>query len=280
MKSKFKTIGLVIIAFVLGVTLGPVFSKNVAQKPNIDIDLLRKQVLPDEGTTIIIPWKGMGPKLVSLGVIDKEKFEKLFPNQISDNDRDTVTINVKNAQFWVDVLWALGLANKTPVLDDGPMTQGGKTANFASTGGWNLAKGSAMDHYSKHQLIALTVEQQARVKTIAENIYRPCCNNSTAFPDCNHGMAALALVEMMVAQNWDDNLIYKAILAFNSYWFPQNYLEIAYQQAKNRISWTEVDAKSILGKAFSSASGAGAVRKQVGIVPGLTDNIGGGSCGS
>ena len=29
---------------------------------------------------------------------------------------------------------------------------------------------------------------------IAKGIYRPCCNNSTYFPDCNHGMAMLGLL--------------------------------------------------------------------------------------
>ena len=40
------------------------------------------------------------------------------------------------------------------------------------------------------------------VEEIAGNIYRPCCGNSTAFPDCNHGMAMLGLIELMVSQKF------------------------------------------------------------------------------
>jgi hypothetical protein len=47
-------------------------------------------------------------------------------------------------------------------------------------------------------LIKLTPEQQKKVGEIAQNVYRPS-GNSTWFPDCNHGMAALAAIELMVA---------------------------------------------------------------------------------
>ena len=45
--------------------------------------------------------------------------------------------------------------------------------NFASTGGWTLAKGSAMDHYNMHSLVTLTAEQQALVDRVSRGIYRP-----------------------------------------------------------------------------------------------------------
>jgi hypothetical protein len=46
-------------------------------------------------------------------------------------------------------------------------------------------------------LIPLTAEQQALVEEVAAEIYRPCCNNSTLFPDCNHGMAMLGFLELL-----------------------------------------------------------------------------------
>jgi len=250
----------------------------------ISIDKLKSQVLPPAGFTFDLKWGDLGTKLIKIGVIDRNKFDKLFTNQpqllayLERTDLNQVTINTQTAQFWVDVLWALGLANKSVVLDEGPMKQGGNAANFASTGGWTLGKKDAMAYYSKFKLIPLDDQQQARVKEIAENIYRPCCGNSTAFPDCNHGMAALALVEIMVAGGKSDEEIYKTVLAFNSYWFGQTYLEIAYLQAKNGVEWGRVDAKKVLGKAFSSGMGATAVKKQIGQVPGLTDERGS-SCG-
>src|SRR3989344_174010 len=42
----------------------------------LDLSNLSNQILPEEGFELPISWSDMGPKLVSLGVIDKSKFEK------------------------------------------------------------------------------------------------------------------------------------------------------------------------------------------------------------
>ena len=57
-----------------------------------------------------------------------------------------------------------------------------------------------MNHYSMHRFIVLTPEQQALVEKVSKGIYRPCCGNSVYFPDCNHGMAMLGLLELMASQ--------------------------------------------------------------------------------
>ncbi|GIW64406.1 MAG: hypothetical protein KatS3mg092_0339 [Patescibacteria group bacterium] len=95
--------------------------------------------------------------------------------------------------FCLNFFWAAGLANKSKILTEGEITQYGKDqiGNFASTGGWSLAKSQPMDYYANFNLISLTDEQEKLVEKVSVNIYRPCCNNSTAFPDCNHGMALL-----------------------------------------------------------------------------------------
>jgi hypothetical protein len=251
----------------------------------VDIETLKRQVLPESGIAVKVRWGDLGKRLVDLGVIDRTKFDPLFSDQsqylnyLEPTDEPTITVTAESARFWVDALWALGLAQKSPILTEGQMMQSGDASRFASTGGWNLAKGGAMDHYAKYELIPLTPEQQERTRSIAENVYRPCCGNSTAFPDCNHGMAALALVELMVSQGASDDEIYQSVLAFNTYWFPQTYLELAYQQQKNGTTWDRVDAKTILGKSFSSAMGYQAVRKQIGTVEGLNSQ-GGGGCGA
>lgn len=252
---------------------------------SVDVEALKQRVVPEAGLTVRVRWGDLGKRLVDLGVIDREKFDPLFPDQqqylryLEPTDDAEITVTAESARFWVDALWALGLAQKSRVLTEGPMVQNGNAAGFASTGGWNLAKGNAMDHYAKYDLIPLTKEQEERVRAIAENVYRPCCGNSTAFPDCNHGMAALALIELMVSQGASDEEIYRGVLAFNSYWFPQTYLEIAYQQSTQGTSWDKVDAKMVLGKSFSSAMGYQAVRKQIGTVEGLNSQ-GGGGCGA
>src|SRR3989344_1353776 len=101
-------------------------------------------------------------------------------------------VSIIIAGYLLNLLWAFGLANKNPILEDASemMNPGyGGAGNFASTGGWTVAKGNAMGHYNMYALVTLSPEQQALVDRVSRNIYRPCCGNSTHFPDCNHGMA-------------------------------------------------------------------------------------------
>ena len=151
----------------------------------------------------------------------------------------------------------------------------GGADKFASTGGWTLAKGNSMDHYSKHDFIVLTSEQQAVVERVSKNIYRPCCGNSTYFPDCNHGMAMLGLLELMASQDISEKDMYKYALQVNSLWFPDTYLNIAKYLKIKKIDWDKTDSKEILGANFSSASGYRQVLSQ--IQP--ETKQGGGSCG-
>lgn len=178
----------------------------------------------------------------------------------------------------VNTLWALGLVQKSKVLDAGPMRTGGNpTANFASTAGWTLGTKPAMELYSSATIIPLTEEQQELVKKIAENVFRPCCGNSTAFPDCNHGMAALGYIEWAVYNGLPENQIYKDLLAFNSFWFPQNYVDMAVYFDKQGTKWKDVDPKSALSANYSSAQGAQRIKQAVQSVPGVSSQ--GGGCG-
>lgn len=154
-----------------------------------------------------------------------------------------------------------------------------KAGNFASTGGWSLARGEAMQYLNRFDLIPLDDKQQKKVGEIAQNVYRPCCGNSTWFPDCNHGMAALAAIELMVSAGIDEKTIYRNILALNSYWFSDTYVTIATLFARDGIAWKDVDAKRVLGRDYSSAQGAQAIAKKVGPLPYKPEQKGGG-CGA
>ncbi len=170
------------------------------------------------GVTLPIALGGMGERLVGLGVIDPSKMAILHQNR---EERDVMTR--ENAGYLLNLLWAVGLANKNPILEDKTEMMNpayGGAGNFASTGGWTLAKGGAMDHYGKHMIIPLTDGQQALVDRVSRTVYRPCCGNSTHFPDCNHGMAMLGLLELMAGQGVSEQDMYKIALAVNSYWFP------------------------------------------------------------
>lgn len=251
------------------------------QKPLVD----KEKVLPEKGFDLPISWGDVGPKLISAGVIDEKKFletvnlnseeEKILKEGTDKN----ININADNSQFVVDFLWAIGLAQKSNAYTDGPMGKEYKKdiGNFSSTGGWTLAKAKAINYLGKFELFNLSPDQQKRVEDIAKNIYRPCCDNSTWFPDCNHGMAALAAIEMMVAKNLPDDEIYKNVLRLNSFWFSGTYLTTAEYFAKQGISWDKVDAKKVLSVEFSSSTGASKIAKEVNPAP----SIGGGSgCGA
>ncbi len=235
-----------------------------------------------------IKWGDLGQKMIADGVIDKEKLTKAvtgtdkLPQDLDKyltEYQNSIELNQNNAQFWVDVLWALGLANNNPILNSGPMVEGGNTGGFASTGGYTIGVNQPMNIYSKYQYINLSKDQENEVYEIASNIYRPCCGNSTAFPDCNHGMAALGLIELMVSQNFSKDDIYKTVLAFNTYWFPQTYLDTAYYFQQNGRDYSKVSPQELLSKTFSSAMGYQVIQKKVGAIkwPALQN---GGSCGA
>ncbi len=272
----------------LNVGVGQKVTPTKTPAQQIDLAKLQAEVFPQNGYVFKIKWGDLGKRMVADGVIDEEKLTKVItgdkplPAQLKkylDGSAEDIELNQANAQFWVDILWGLGLANKNELLDIGPMVASNQTANFASTGGYTIGKSDPMNYYSKYSYIKLTPDQQLKVKEIAGNIYRPCCNNSTAFPDCNHGMAALALVELMVSQDISSDEIYKTVLAFNSYWFPQTYLDISYHFAKNNRDYKQVSAKEILSKTFSSSSGYQAISKQIGPVS-WPSSSGRSSCGA
>ncbi|MDP1707323.1 MAG: hypothetical protein Q8L30_02110 [bacterium] len=235
---------------------------------------LQEAVLPVDGVELPITWGDLGVRLVEVGAIDPLKLAALyesrggFPDEyrklIEENANGKIVITNWNAGYLLNLFWALGLANENPILEDEMMSPAyGGAGNFASTGGWTLAKGAAMDHYNMHTLIVLTSEQQALVDRVSRNIYRPCCGNSTHFPDCNHGMAMLGLLELMASQGVSEEDMYKTALEVNSYWFPDTYLTIATYMQQKGIVWKDVSPKEMLGREYSSASGYRNISSQV-----------------
>lgn len=59
------------------------------------------------------------------------------------------------------------------------------------------------------------------------HIFRPCCGNSTAFPDCNRGMAVLGLLELLLSQGATEDELYEAARVFNAYAFSETYITLA-----------------------------------------------------
>ena len=248
-------------------------SKNTASKP--ERSELEEKVLPLKGIVLPVQWGDLGAKMVSVGVIDAEKFEELYAGRGGLNSEmkellygeanGNLKITAENSGTILNLLWALGLGTKNEILERGEMVDPryGGAGNFASTAGWTLAKGNAMDHYSRHPLVVLTAEQQVLVDKVSRGIYRPCCGNSTHFPDCNHGMAMLGLLELMASQGVSEQDMWKVALVVNSYWFPDTYLTIATYLKNKGIDWEDINSQEILGINYSSSQGYARIAAQV-----------------
>ena len=250
------------------------------------------EINPTKGFEINVSYGDLGPKMIESGVIDLDKFKSTYEKGgspltteqlqiLTKGSNKKIIITRDNSYFLLNFFWAAGLANKTKILTEGEMTKYGDAGNFASTGGWSLAKTAPMDYYAKSALIAMTPAQEDLVQKVAGNIYRPCCNNSTAFPDCNHGMALLSVLELMSANGATEKQMFEAGKYFNAFWFPGNYYDLAlYFKNKEGKNFRDVPAQIILGKNYSSASGWSVAKKWLadkGIIEQPPKS--GGSCG-
>ena len=230
--------------------------------------------------TFPVQFGSLGPQLVKAGAIDKNAFVQAFaqsktpltPVQIAllEESSDTpITIDHTNAHFLLNFLWAVGLANSNPVLIQGAMQResNGDPSGFASTGGWTISARPIEDIYARLLLVPLNAHQQGRLEEAAGLVYRPCCGNATTFPDCNHGMAMLGLLELMAARNATVDEMLEAAKYANAFWFPQQMAEVAtYLQVTKQVAFAGADARQVTGQELFGSAGFQSVNKW------LTDN--------
>lgn len=240
-------------------------STTTAQNTQADKTIF-EEINPSAGYEINVTYGDLGPKMIASGVIDINKFKpEGYEVILTKGSTQKIKITSENSYFLLNFFWAVGLNNRTKILTAGEMTKysGEKDlGNFASTGGWTLAKGDAMNYYAKTNLITLSAQQEELVGSVAANIYRPCCNNPTSFPDCNHGMALLGVLEVMAANGADQDQMFEAAKYFNAFWFPGSYYDLAaYFKNKEGKAYKNVDAKVLLSKDYSSASGYQTVKR-------------------
>ena len=233
------------------------------------------QINPPEGYEIKMKYNDIGPQMLEMGVIDLDKFKETYaksgqplpPEQLdilTKGSNKKIKITPDNSYFLLNFFWAFGLANKTKILEEGDMVKygEGQVGNFASTGGWTLAKGDSMQYYSNRTIVSLTKEQEDLVNKVASGVYRPCCGNSTAFPDCNHGMALLGVFELMAAQGATESEMFQAAKYINSFWFPGTAFDTAlYFKNKDGKEFKDIDPKVYLSRDIFSAFGAQTVKK-------------------
>lgn len=208
-------------------------------------------------------------------ILPLEAEEKMLATLVANGSIDPSKLSQVTE---LNLLWAYGLANKNQILESGPImdAQYGGPKNMASVGGWSVTTGSVMDHYSKHNLATLTPDQQALVEKMAKGIYRPCCNNSTHFPDCNHGMAMLGLLEYLTSQGATEDQMWNAAITANMSWFPDQYQTIAQYLKIKGIDAKTITPQVLLGAEYSSGSGFARIAAQV---PQSQQRSDGGGCG-
>jgi hypothetical protein len=233
-----------------------------------------RPVLP-ASYTLPTTFGDVGPQMIEAGAFDPTVFTDVYQSKgqplttaqqtilIAGSD-DAITFDAENAYFLLNFFWALGLTNQNPILTDGVMMErsDGQIDRFASTGGWTLATVPIPDLYAGTSIIELTPEQQALVKEVAGAAYRPCCDNNTAFPDCNHGMALLGLLQLMAAQGADADEMFEAAKHANLFWFPQQSQEIAtLVKLTEGLDYADADARTLVSANYASGSGFRAIHQ-------------------
>lgn len=253
---------------------------------SINITQLQSQVLPSNGFVLPAKWGDIVHEAVLANVINVKNLslilnyskEPLTPSEmriLNGTSTANIILNSSDALFVVDVLWGVGINNNNPIISNGSISQYNNytyTVNgitkiytetpydYASTGGYGALGNLQL---GKLNLISLTPQQQDLANFVAMHSYRPCCNNPTSFPDCNHGAAALALVEIMASQGNGVNATFTAVKDFNSLYFTQQYIYDAIYLASQGTSWNNVSPSIVTGYNFSSYSGASKVQQYV-----------------
>jgi len=242
------------------------FLAYVKGRQNAALGQLTRQVLPLQGRPLEVSFGDSITRLVDAGVISPQKFNAIYVKRgglpewmnelFTQPSSKPITFSFQTAPYLLNLLWPLGVATKTRFNDKSPL-RGRNVGRYASTGGWVLGKAPrGGEYFNQVAAIDLSPTQQTTILEAANHSYRPCCNNSTFFQDCNHGSALLGLYELAASQGSKVEDLYHIGRIANSYWYPDEYVETAYffEHLKDTI-WPEIEAKIVLGMNYSSFSG-------------------------
>lgn len=223
------------------------------------------QFLPAAGIRTETIFADSLQKLIAAGALDPVKYRAAYDPHgrvpvwverlLTANSAEPIVFSSETAPYLLNLLWPLGLATKTKFNTASPLNTT-NLPNFASTGGWTLGRASSGSiYFNRIESLRLTDVQDARTYVVATNAFRPCCDNSTFFQDCNHGSALLGLLELAASQGATERDLYWLAKLANSYWFPGYYLRTALHFALIRQSWDEVDPQLVMSKRFSTLDG-------------------------
>jgi hypothetical protein len=224
------------------------------------------EVVPKEGMELRFSFGNAIQKLITAGALDPNKYKALYQTAgglpawvarlLQAPSHDPVLLSMQTAPYLLNLLWPLGLATRVRINGQSPLNTL-RLPTFASTGGWSLGrKPAGYAYFNRVETLTLSDEQEGLVHEVATTTFRPCCDNPTFFPDCNHGSALLGLIELAAAQGGTKRELYDAALAANSYWFPDKYVLTAMQlRQTGHPRWHALDPSYLLGKDISSLSG-------------------------
>jgi hypothetical protein len=297
-----------IIVFLFGLGIGYLlgdsgiangYGKQVEESLSTQEDVnliaqLIEQINPPEGYQLDVKFGDIGPQLLAAGAVDYDAFVEVYKNAgqplseeqlriLTEGSDAEIVFDQENVYFLLNFFWALGLANENPILTEGPMVEysEGQIERFASTGGWTISSKPITELYASAEILPLSAEQQKRVDEVSQDVYRPCCNNPTNFPDCNHGMAMLGMLELLAYNGASEDEMFEAAKYANAYWFPQQTLEIAlFHKSTQDLNFSELNSREVVGPNFSSGSGFQAVHQWLTSNGVLAGSSGGGNrCG-
>lgn len=256
-------------SFGLGAVIGFAESqlrKHVFGSPFTPFWGVLDQVIPPDGIRTTVTFGSSVQELIAAGAIDPEKLRAAYGSKpgmpgwlaklIVAPSSEPIILSMDTAPHLLNLLWPLGLSTRTRLNEKSPLNTK-ELPSFASTGGWTLGRqpnGAA--YFNKVASVSLTDKQEEKVQEVAMATFRPCCDNSTFFQDCNHGSALLGLIELGAAQGMTSAQLYRLSLDANTLWFPNQYVKTAlYFALFEGREWNSVDPRLILGRPFSTLSG-------------------------
>ena len=259
----------------------------------VQVQDVYRSVLPPGGYKTFVSFGDTILRLIDAGAVDPEKFRRLYERRgglpawvdrlFAVPSAEPITFSRDSAPYLLNLLWPLGLSTKTTFNGKSPLNSP-RLPSFASTGGWRLGKSrNGYVYFNRVETMRLDTAQESIVFEAARRTFRPCCNNSAFFQDCNHGSAMLGLFELAASQGATLEDLYRIGLAANAHWYTRQYVATAlYFQSVEGKPWHQVPPEVVLDKRYSSLSGwrANVDRRLHGKAPELRRAPGGGgACG-
>jgi hypothetical protein len=268
-------------------------SLAAGDKP-VQIHEVYRSVLPPGGYKTSVSFGDTILRLIAAEAVDPAKFRRLYNKRgglpgwvdrlFTAPSAEPITFNRETAPYLLNLLWPLGLSTKTAFNDKSPLNSI-RLPSFASTGGWRLGKArNGYVYFNRVDTMELDAAQEGIVLEAARRTFRPCCNNSAFYQDCNHGSAMLGLFELAASQGGTLEDLYRIGLAANAHWYSRQYVATAlYFRSIEGKPWRQVPPETVLGKRYSSLSGwrANVDRPLQGKAPELRSApSAGGACGT